>query len=117
MPLLVVLFVGCRHASPAPATIVAGAGDGACLDRLISRARGLGLMESDVDADKGFFRVEIQTQKGRKAQAMAGSGYFLNVQCSPDGATATVTAYTGSRKPAARIRKELAAVTEQLEGF
>jgi len=113
------LVAGCRHAPTAPVVISAGVigGETPCVDRLIARARSLGHLESDVDRDAGFFRIELQTQKGRKAQMMVGSGYFLNVQCSPDGSTASVSAYMGTRKVAGRIRKELGSLTEQLEGY
>ena len=124
---VVVLFAGCRHVD-GPLVVVAGAGDAPCVDRVVTRAREAGYVETAVDRNTGFVRVEmVAPRSGKRIRKVLPDGrpnrHFFSAQCSPDGATASISAVDdlrGSfdeRAMPSWLRKEMEAFALVIEGY
>jgi hypothetical protein len=116
MPLLVVAFVGCRHVPRGPLVVEAGEDSQTpCVDRLVARTRAAGYLETELDRQGGFIRLEVRPRKARPGTFF---GSYVTVQCAPNGLTATLAATAGdTRKTSRWVRESVLEVARVLDGF
>jgi hypothetical protein len=96
MPALVAVVAGCAAHAPLPVVVKAGAvTDVPCVDRLVTRTRAAGYVETAVDRNTGFLRVQITTLRSGKPIRTGTRGklynFYFNTQCAHDGLSATVS--------------------------